>query len=267
VLAAFDEAGTPRALPGGQRTVWHVNGTVFKPLDAPVAAIAWQGRILDRLVAQVRTAPPRTARDGRWVVDGWTAWRYERGTHRPAAWPAVASAGRALHRALANLAAPEWLAARDDPWARTERIAWSDEELPEAVQDTPLLAALADHRRPLDPATHRSQLIHTDLTDNVLFAPRTTPLVLDLSLSWRPTPYASAIVAADAMLWEGAAPEVVDRVASAETDDAQEVFGQFLLRAVIFRLLAARLGRSDVDPTTLHSEFAGVAAEAIRRCS
>lgn len=124
VLAAFGVAGAPIALHGGQRTVWRVGETVFKPLDTSPAEINWQASVLGNVDGHVRVAPPRATQDGRWVVDGWTAWRYEPGARRPAAWVDIAAAGRLLHRDLAGVPAPAWLGARTDRWARADRIGW-----------------------------------------------------------------------------------------------------------------------------------------------
>jgi len=64
------------------------------------------------------------------------------------------------------------------------------------VKHLPRLAAA------LEPVEARSQLIHGDLTGNVLFAEHLPPAIIDLSPYWRPTSFASAIVIADALVWE-----------------------------------------------------------------
>src|SRR5262249_21720456 len=79
------------------------------------------------------------------------------------------------------------------------------------------------------PVTAPSQLIHGDLTGNVLFDNRQPPAIIDFSPYWRPTAYASAIVIADALIWEGADRQVLDAI----TDIGD--FGQYLVRALIFR--------------------------------
>lgn len=264
VLAAFGVAGVPMALHGGQRTVWRVGETVFKPLDSSPAAIEWQAEILGNVDGHVRIAPPRATADGRWVVDGWTAWRYEPGTRRPAAWADIAAAGRLLHRSLVGVPAPPWLGTREDRWARADRIAWG-EDPPGELGQLPLLARMLEHRRPLDPVAAGSQLIHSDLTGNVLFASGLPPVVLDFSPAWRPAAYASAIVAVDAMLWEGASSRVVDTIAAAESPPARASFGQHVLRALMFRLIAAQLARSDVTESALESEFGTVTAAVVKR--
>ena len=58
---------------------------------------------------------------------------------------------------------------------------------------------------------------------------RSSPAIIDFSPYWRPTAYASAIVIADALVWEGANRQVLDAVTHIGD------FGQYLVRALIFR--------------------------------
>jgi uncharacterized protein (TIGR02569 family) len=85
------------------------------------------------------------------------------------------------------------------------------------------------------------QLVHGDLTGNVLFADGLPPAVIDFSPFWRPTGYASAIVVADALVWEGADASLLDAVAHIEG------FDQLLVRALIMRAVVDRLFREH-DP-------------------
>jgi hypothetical protein len=74
------------------------------------------------------------------------------------------------------------------------------------------------------------------------------PAIIDFSPYWRPACYASAIVVADALLWEGADKQILDHVR--HVDD----FGQYLLRALIFRLVSEwLLSRHESRPAALNS--------------
>lgn len=81
--------------------------------------------------------------------------------------------------------------------------------------------------------------MHGDLTGNVLFADGLAPAIIDFSPYWRPAPFASAVVVADALLWEGADERLL-RAFESEPD-----FAQYLLRALIYRAVADRLARLD----------------------
>lgn len=55
-----------------------------------------------------------------------------------------------------------------------------------------------------------SQIVHADLTRNVLFAPGVAPAVIDISPYWRPPAYAEGVVLADALCWHGAPAELLE---------------------------------------------------------
>ena len=89
-----------------------------------------------------------------------------------------------------------------------------------------VIAALAAQLRPVQ---GRDQLIHGDLSGNVLFHHRLAPGIIDLSPYWRPPLFTTAVVAVDAMVWEGA-DESVLAILRGHPD-----VPQYLTRAVIFR--------------------------------
>ncbi|MEX0674562.1 MAG: TIGR02569 family protein [Gaiellaceae bacterium] len=239
VLAAFGLSGAPVPLAGGRGSSWRVGEAVLKPLDVSETELAWQGRILDSIVCDgFRVARSLRARDGSLVVDGWCAWEAVGGRHEKGRWPEIIAVGERFHAALSGFERPGFIARRTNPWAVGDRVAWG--ELPADdfadVKHLPRLVAA------LRPVAAPSQLVHTDLTGNVLFDDRLPPAVIDFSAQWRPTAYASAIVVADALVWEGADESLLDAVAHVEELE------QHLLRALIFRAVVARLfGTEDDD--------------------
>ena len=116
---------------------------------------------------------------------------------------------RRFHRAVAGLPRPAFIAARTDPWTIGDRVAWGEAPL-EPYGHIDQIARLADV---LEPLTDASQLIHGDLTGNILFDDALPPAVIDVSLYWRPPSFASAIVVADALVWEGADETLLAAVA------------------------------------------------------
>jgi uncharacterized protein (TIGR02569 family) len=153
--------------------------------------------------------------------------------------------GDRFHQAMAGLARPSFLADRTDPWAIGDRVAWGDAPI-DPYLGVPHVARLAGLRRPVDA---RSQLIHGDLTGNVLFADGLAPAVIDLSLYWRPPAFATSIVVADALVWEGADDSLIDSVADIED------FDQGLIRALIFRLVAAVEGGFEDDHGAIERRY------------
>src|SRR5262249_56889787 len=94
------------------------------------------------------------------IVDGWPAAPCREGAHEPGRWLDIIAVGERLHAALAGVPRPDALLnARDDAWTTGDRVAWGEQPY-EAVAD--LLDAL-------EPVDDPSQLVHGDLTGNVLF--------------------------------------------------------------------------------------------------
>ncbi len=228
VLAAFGVAGEPMPLVGGQGRSWLAGGLVFKPVDDEATTV-WAAGLLERIHEDgFRVARPARTSDGRWSASGWAAARRVDGEHEPR-WADVIGAGEALHRAIRHEPRPGFLAQRDDPWATGDRVAWDELPIEPFARSVEGLVRLAEARRPL--RNTDAQLIHGDLTENVLFADGLAPAVIDLSPYWRPTGFASAIVIADALVWHGAGSELLD----AAPDVAER--RQLVIRALIYRLV------------------------------
>jgi len=235
VLAAFELEGQPVPLRGGQGRAWLVDQAVLKPLDMPVSALRWQAQLLTRLGGRddLRVSVPLQATDGAWTSSGWTAWHYQPGVHLSGRWHEIIAVGQRLHAALQDEPEPAFLADRTDNWAVADRVAWG--ELPaEEHAGTKHLDMLLGA---LQPVTGTAQLVHGDLTGNVLFHRDLPPLVIDLSPYWRPPAFGTAVVIADALAFEGARSNIVQPLL------ADRAFPQYLLRALVFRAVTDHLAR------------------------
>jgi uncharacterized protein (TIGR02569 family) len=232
VLAAFgDRDATARALDGGEGRAWSTGRLVVKPVDDEVEG-AWVGEVLSTLVEDgFRINRPVRSTAGGWVVDGWSAWHVLAGAHDTSGrWADVLQVGQRLNDALSTLSRPAFLDSRTTPWAAGDRIAWNEEPL-SLVHDAlrPLAERLAAHTGAEEgPA----QVIHGDLTANVLFAPGLAPGVIDFTPYWRPAAFCQAVVTVDALLWHGAAPSLLDVPGAVNRTS-------LLARAALFRLVAS----------------------------
>lgn len=245
VRRAVGGAEEPVPLPGGRGLTWRVGDLVLKPADIG-AELEWQADVLPTVRADgLRLAVPQRAADGALTVDGWAAWSYLAGEHRPGRWAEVIAVGERFHRAIAGLPRPAFIAARTDPWAIGDRVAWGEAPL-EPYRHIDQIARLAVV---LEPLTVANQLVHGDLTGNVLFDDALAPAVIDVSLYWRPPAFASAIVVADALVWEGADETLLAAVAHVER------FGQFLARALIYRIVAAVEGGFEATDDGLDDRY------------
>lgn len=256
MLRAYGLDAPALPLTGGQHTAWRVGAAVVKPLDMDAAAVQWQGELLRRLdgAEGFRVSVPLQATDGRWIVAGWTAWRYQPGAHVPGRWQDIISAGQRFHAALRAEPKPDFLSRRTDPWAIADRVAWGElapGRYAGADQLRELIAVLRPVRR-------EDQLIHGDLTGNVLFDEHRPPLVIDLAPYWRPAPFATAIVVADALVFEGAGPALVQPLL------VDPEFPQFLCRALIYRLVTDQLARGGPGPDRAQNRYLPAVQLAVR---
>jgi uncharacterized protein (TIGR02569 family) len=233
LLAAFAVDHRDLApLRGGQGKAWGTAALVFKPLDMSIEALEWQEGVLGGIQQDgFRVARPVRAADGRLAVAGWSVWQRAGGEHRPRRWAQICAAGERFHRATAGIPVPGWHLRCRDSSARADRAAWEDGAVDEFTC-LPPVARLAGHLRPVHGPR---QLIHGDLSGNVLFHPHLPPAIIDLSPYWRPPSFASAVVAVDALVWEGASRGVLS-VLDGHPDPAQH-----LLRAAIFRIVMDHL--------------------------
>jgi uncharacterized protein (TIGR02569 family) len=233
ILAAYDlDPGRLRPLGGGQGTAWSAGNLILKPLDMPLDELAWQEQILSHIREDgFRLARPVRALDGQLAVEGWSAWQRIEGEHLPRRWAEICAAGQRFHRASVGIPVPGWHRQRNDVFAQADLAAWDDAALSQFCSLAPV-AQLAGRFRPLH---GHDQLIHGDLTTNVLFHPTLPPGIIDLSPYWRPPLFATAIVIVDAMVWEGAGPSVLPLIGH------RPHAAQYLLRAAVFRLVMDHL--------------------------
>jgi uncharacterized protein (TIGR02569 family) len=260
VLRAFGLAAPPTRLEGGRGRSWRAGEVVVKPLDGSPASLGWQADHLGALRSdEVRIAAPLRATDGRVVVDGWIATPFLEGRHGDRRWREAIAAGRAFHRATAGLDRPDFLEARDDPWAVGDRVAWGESPaLPFA--DHPHVRRLLALVEPVGDLPE--QVIHGDLGGNVLLAAGLPPAIIDISPYWRPAGFGIAIIVADALVWEGAEDSLLDAVVDVPH------FPQLLVRALIYRLVTDAVFASlDPDREDATAAHAGAVELAVALCA
>lgn len=88
------------------------------------------------------------------------------------------------------------------------------------------------------------QLVHGDLTSNVLLDQSRAPGIIDVSPYWRPAQYAEGIVVADALAWHEARPDLPTIVGLPV---------EAVAMGLLFRIHTANLrGKDTDDPATRH---------------
>ena len=231
-----------RHLDGGQGSAWRVGDVILKPVESPVEA-TWCAELLATVIpVGFRVGRPVRALDGSYVAEGWTAWRAVAGNHdTEGRWPEVMAKGRALHAALVGVKRPDFLDARQGVWSIGDRVAW--QERPMQVVDPVFRRIARDLSHFLMPCSEPSQLIHGDLSANVLFSNGSDPAVIDFTPYWRPPSFGLAVVAVDAVCWYGGETSLFDLVTG--TDHPLSM----LARAGLYRLVTSdEATRAMVEP-------------------
>jgi uncharacterized protein (TIGR02569 family) len=244
VRRAFGVVGAPHRFESGEGKAFGVDELVLKPAASEREA-EWIADAYEHVVENgFRVPQPVRAAGGSWVYDGWTAWHRVEGEPTNRRWEDIVQTGLRFHAAVRDLERPDFLDDRTHQWAVGDRVAFGESELMVADPLNALVERLQECVRPSDLP---DQVIHGDLTGNVLFARGLAPAVIDFSPFYRPTGYATAIVAVDAIAWSRAPLSVIDLIEPAESRY------ELLARALIFRLVAAGLHYAD-DPNRLTAQ-------------
>lgn len=253
ILAAFGAPVTePSPLPGGQGTTWVAGDVVLKPVP-DVHEAEWVADVLTAVSENgFRVSRPIRAAAGTWTTEGWTGWQRVSGEHDLAnRWPVVLTVADAFHRALRKVPRPAFLDRRNDFWSVGDRAAW-DDRTPDVLHHR-LADLVADFDAFRSPSRLPSQVVHGDLTGNVLFTDGAAPAIIDFVPYWRPPAFAAAVVVADAIAWHDASLDLVDVLP--HEGEARSL----VARAAIYRLLTsdrAAGDRADQEEYLRHTQEA-----------
>lgn len=226
---AFGATGAPVPLPGGMGGTWRAGDLVLKPAGRADLAIGL-AELAEQIppTKRVRIQKPLRSIAGAWTEHGYCAFQYLAGTEAPGRYAEKLDACDAFSEACAQLARPAFFDERNDPWARADRAAWGESEETLARVFGQWIDPLRDHLRRL---ALPSQIIHADITGNLIFADPLPVGVIDITPYWRPAAFAKAVLAIDAIAWHGAPVEDFQRLF------ADPSMPQLLLRASLRRML------------------------------
>ncbi|KAF5562653.1 ribosomal L1 [Fusarium napiforme] len=249
VLGAFGAEGSLVHVPGGRGLCYRTSqGILLRPSDndeesqytASLCKSLIELHPRDYRVSRpIQTSEPPT----RYVCDGWTAWEYLEGQATPQGnFDILMKACRAFHADIMRLAIerPSFLSTRQNRFTEADLVTWEEKKL-EDVEEVnsdvmatiqPILDHILELRQPFQKEI-KNQLIHGDLTGNVLFDSEgnNPPAIIDITLYWRLAEYAEAIIVADGLIWLNEDRKLVEMF---ETDHTRL---QLLVRALYWRCL------------------------------
>ncbi len=124
VLRAFGATEPPKRFSAGRARTWAAGDVVLKTVD-DVDEASWIADLAARVKQRgFRLSRPIAASDGRWIVDGWSAWTHVAGKHSKTRWAEVLEAAASFHAAVVSEQKPEFIERRVDRWRIGDRVAW-----------------------------------------------------------------------------------------------------------------------------------------------
>jgi len=230
VLMKFGLADNPFRVSGGQGETFQSGDVILKPVLSPEEG-EWSARVLCAIRCEgFRVAPPIQSIDGLFVVDGWAAHQFVEGsTCRGTQFEERFNASRSFHASLAGLACPSFFELRTHPWAVADRVTWGLDLWEPHRRVALVLESLRSLSVPIDLPW---QVVHGDISGNILVHEGLPPAIIDFTPYWAPAGFGEAVFVVDAVLWEGA-----DLLSLLRLGSTMAGFSQLLVRAATRRLL------------------------------
>ncbi|QYR23472.1 hypothetical protein KZ483_11470 [Paenibacillus sp. sptzw28] len=123
----------------------------------------------------------------------------------------------------------------ENPWSKGHRIAWQTDGFPAEipVEAQEIINNLLQRVNLKE--DYKVQIVHGDLSGNILFDEVLSPLIIDFSPTIAPVEYAEAILVCDCIAWQGS------EISEIELLPNDELYSEMIIRAIIFRLAVSAI--------------------------
>jgi uncharacterized protein (TIGR02569 family) len=225
----FGSIGIPKLLDGGQGTTYRSGEIILKPVGF-LAESKEAAEIVSGLTESPLLNLPKAVKsiNGNWVEDGYVAWNFVPGTERQGYYSEKLKVCDYFGDIFGGLGKPKFLDLKNDEYTIADRVAWGELERIYPPEQQEIIDLVKSKIRPVNLP---SQIIHGDISGNMVFTESGLPGVIDLTLYWRPRNFTKAILLIDAITWEDADPDIYDLVSNEPEID------QLLIRAALRRIV------------------------------
>jgi hypothetical protein len=234
IIDSFDLKGDIVPLMGGQNTSVKINNAVLKPVD-DVKHYEWLLNLIYNINPQrYRLSKPLRNKSGKFVSDGWICTRFEPGHEIRGCIQEKLRISRLFHRDLSNesiLDFPD----TNNPWSKAHRVAWQIDDLPNGLPKETHGVIYDLLKRIIPKGNNKMQIVHSDLSGNILFDEALDPLIIDFSPTIAPVEYAEAILVCDCIAWQES------KISEIELLPQNGIYTEMIIRAILFRLSVAAL--------------------------
>ena len=229
VVDSFNLKGDVIPIIGGQNTSVRVKNTVLKPAEDALHAEILLTIIYGIHPQGYRLSKPVKSNKGTFVSHGWICTQFETGHEVNGRVKEKLQVARLFHQDLSIINVND-LPQVNNPWSRAHKVAWQVTELAKEIH--------IEIRQIIEKLLHKvrlkenyaCQIVHADLSGNILFHELLSPLIIDFSPTVAPVEYAEAILVCDCIAWQGSIVSDIDMLLNNEFNK------EMIIRAVVFRL-------------------------------
>lgn len=229
IAKLFGSDEEPILLTGGQGNTYKSNNIILKPTSNQT-----ESEELSELVKKappsekLRIPKPIKSSNNNWVEDGYVAWEYLEGKDLKDNYEQKLQICDWFSEIFKNIEKPDFIEKRNDAWAIADRVTWGEIEKEYGKEFQEIINQV---KSILIPIAIPAQIIHGDISENIISDKKDSFGVIDITIYWRPRDYAKALLIVDGITWESA-----DLNIYAFVKDLPEI-KQLLLRAGLRRII------------------------------
>jgi len=229
IARLFGSDVEPILLKGGRGNTYRSDKIVLKPSNN-LTESEEVSELISKISSSDKLRIPKSIKsiNGNWIEDGYVAWEFLTGKDLNDNYKEKLRACDWFSDIFENIEKPNFIENRNDAWSVADRVTWGEKE----KEYMPEFQEMIDQvQKSLIPIEHSGQIIHGDISGNIVFDIKEGLGVIDITLGWRPKDYAKALLIIDAITWEGADLSIYNHV-----KDLPNI-RQLLLRAGLRRII------------------------------